>query len=157
MKRRLLYAIAMMAAMVTSVANAGTVVDTGEYGEGGGTIVSESPYSGIFTDIVAVDVDKPGRTVIFDGDHTGMAGEDILLTNTSDSSSYHLGTTFSEALSLGVGSYVFTVSGFAMNALDSKVMSNYNLEVTTVPLPAAVWLFGSALVGFISFSARRKI
>ena len=26
-----------------------------------------------------------------------------------------------------------------------------------VPVPAAVWLFGSALIGFIGFSRRRKI
>jgi hypothetical protein len=28
--------------------------------------------------------------------------------------------------------------------------------VNTVPLPAAAWLFGSALLGFVSFSVRRK-
>jgi hypothetical protein len=30
------------------------------------------------------------------------------------------------------------------------------VQVTPVPLPAAVWLFGSGLLGLISF-ARRKI
>jgi hypothetical protein len=30
-------------------------------------------------------------------------------------------------------------------------------EVTEVPLPAAIWLFASALIGFVSFSARRSI
>ncbi|MET0066526.1 MAG: hypothetical protein ABW076_09290 [Candidatus Thiodiazotropha sp.] len=29
--------------------------------------------------------------------------------------------------------------------------------VRDVPLPAAIWLFGSALAGFVSFSARRSI
>ncbi|MET0027276.1 MAG: hypothetical protein ABW101_06530 [Candidatus Thiodiazotropha sp.] len=29
--------------------------------------------------------------------------------------------------------------------------------VAEVPLPAAIWLFGSALIGFVSFSARRSI
>lgn len=28
--------------------------------------------------------------------------------------------------------------------------------ISTVPLPAAAWLFGSALLGFVSFSVRRK-
>lgn len=30
-------------------------------------------------------------------------------------------------------------------------------EVSTVPLPAAAWLFGSALLGFVSLSNRRKV
>ncbi|MET0070673.1 MAG: VPLPA-CTERM sorting domain-containing protein [Candidatus Thiodiazotropha sp.] len=30
-----------------------------------------------------------------------------------------------------------------------------NMSVTTVPIPAAAWLFGSALIGFVAFSTRR--
>ena len=29
-------------------------------------------------------------------------------------------------------------------------------EVSAVPVPAAIWLFGTALIGFIGFSKRRK-
>ena len=32
-----------------------------------------------------------------------------------------------------------------------------NLSSTIVPVPAAAWLFGSALLGFIGFSRRRKL
>ena len=44
--------------------------------------------------------------------------------------------------------------------IDSQDFKNYrvsNFEVpTSVPVPAAVWLLGSALIGFVSFSKRRK-
>lgn len=32
-----------------------------------------------------------------------------------------------------------------------------NIAASVVPVPAAVWLFGSALVGFVGYSRRRKI
>ncbi|MCU7887858.1 MAG: VPLPA-CTERM sorting domain-containing protein [Candidatus Thiodiazotropha sp. (ex Lucinoma aequizonata)] len=54
-------------------------------------------------------------------------------------------------------SYVFTVSGFVLDASDPKVYSDYSFKIQAVPLPAAAWLFGSALIGFVSFSRRRKV
>jgi hypothetical protein len=33
----------------------------------------------------------------------------------------------------------------------------YNTEASAVPLPAAIWLFGAALVGFVAYSARRSV
>jgi hypothetical protein len=156
MKRFILYTIGLMAAMVTSNVFAGTVIDAGTFTQNGDTYVA-SPYSGVFTDVIKFDVGSSGLSLVFEGSHTGMDGDDILLTNTYDGVDYHLGPSFSETLSFDAGRYVFTLSGFAMNALDSAVYSNYDLSVQAVPLPAAAWLFGSALIGFISFSARRKI
>jgi hypothetical protein len=156
MKRLMFYAIVMLATVVSGSAFAGTVIDAGTFSQAGDSY-TPSPYSGVFTDVIKFDVGNSGLSLLFEGEHSGMAGDDLLLTNTMDGADYHLGSTFSETLSLGAGSYVFTLSGFAMNALDSAVTSDYNLEVTAVPLPAAVWLFGSALLGFISFSSRRKV
>ena len=34
---------------------------------------------------------------------------------------------------------------------------NLAFQVNVVPVPAAIWLFGTALIGFIGFSRRRKI
>ncbi|MCG8070610.1 MAG: VPLPA-CTERM sorting domain-containing protein, partial [Candidatus Thiodiazotropha taylori] len=59
--------------------------------------------------------------------------------------------------SLGAGDYIFTISGFALNAIDTKISSDYDLTMSAVPLPAAAWLFGSALLGFVSYSRRRKV
>ncbi|MCU7875017.1 MAG: VPLPA-CTERM sorting domain-containing protein [Candidatus Thiodiazotropha sp. (ex Lucinoma borealis)] len=131
--------------------------DAGSFSTSGDSFVA-SPYSGIFTDVWNFDVgSKNPLDINFSGSHEGMAADDLLLTDTASGQSYHLGNTFSETLSLGLGSYVFTVSGFALNALDPKVYSDYSLKIQAVPLPAAAWLFGSALIGFVSFSRRRKV
>lgn len=156
MKRPILYAIAMLATMVSGGAIAGTVVDAGTFTQHGDTY-NTSPYTGVFTDVIKFDVGSSGLTLLFEGEHEGMAGDDILLTNTADGLDYHLGVDFSQSLSLATGSYVFTLSGFAMNALDGSVYSDYELSIKAVPLPAAAWLFGSALIGFISYSARRRV
>ncbi|MEW8027348.1 MAG: VPLPA-CTERM sorting domain-containing protein [Candidatus Thiodiazotropha sp.] len=154
--KRFFCALALMASIVSSSVFGGTVIDAGTFTENG-DIYNPSPYSGIFTDVIHFDIDTSGLSLIFAGSHTGMAADDMLLTNTDDGAEFHLGSAFSESLSLARGSYVFTLSGFALNALDSKIYSDYDLTITAVPLPAAAWLFGSALIGFIAFSARRKI
>ncbi len=42
------------------------------------------------------------------------------------------------------------------NNYPSLAASFDNVQVSTVPLPAAVWLFGSGLLGLIGFSKRKK-
>lgn len=51
----------------------------------------------------------------------------------------------------------WTTTGFAItsNRLTPDVMTE-GLNVTSVPLPAAVWLFGSGLLGLIGISRRKK-
>jgi hypothetical protein len=64
---------------------------------------------------------------------------------------------FSETFTLAAGDYIFTLSGFALSAIDPKTASDYDLTMSAVPLPAAAWLFGSALLGFVSYSRRRTV
>ncbi|MGD8912192.1 MAG: VPLPA-CTERM sorting domain-containing protein [Candidatus Thiodiazotropha sp.] len=156
MKRFKLCTIGLLATVLSSNVFAGAVYDAGTFTQHG-DIYSTSPYSGVFTDVVKFDVGTSGLNLRFEGSHSGMAGDSILMTNTSDGMDYKLGSNFMETLNFDAGSYVFTLSGFAMNALDRSIYSNYDLTIQAVPLPAAAWLFGSALLGFISFSARRKI
>jgi hypothetical protein len=40
--------------------------------------------------------------------------------------------------------------------LNSKKFSANGFQVTTVPVPAAVWLFGSGLLGMVSVAKRKK-
>jgi hypothetical protein len=146
----------LMASLVASSSFAATVIDAGTF-TNSGDIFNPTSYTGLFTDVIHFEVDTPELALNFSGSHTGMAMDDLLLTNTSDASQYHLGTVFSETLSLTKGSYVFTLTGFALNAINSTIVSDYDLAIKAVPLPAAIWLFASALIGFISFSARRKV
>jgi hypothetical protein len=146
-----------MALTISGGVSAGTVIDAGTF-TNAGDVYTVSPYSGIFTDVVKFDLASSGLKIRVDGKSEGMAADDLLLTNTADGTDYHLsGKSFVEYLDLGPGSYVFTLSGFAMNAFDSNINSDYEITLSAVPLPAAAWLFGSALIGFISFSRRRKI
>lgn len=41
--------------------------------------------------------------------------------------------------------------------LNSDMVGGYTVAVSAVPVPAAALLFGSALLGFAGFSARRKV
>jgi hypothetical protein len=50
----------------------------------------------------------------------------------------------------------FSANGLQGIGDESWGLDNVMVQVTPVPLPAAVWLFGSGLLGLISF-ARRKI
>lgn len=44
----------------------------------------------------------------------------------------------------------------AFVSADSTLFSLDNLQINPVPIPAAAWLFGSALIGLTGFSRRRK-
>ena len=54
------------------------------------------------------------------------------------------------------------VNGLSSINLNGQVIGSsgkgsYNVAFSVVPLPAAAWLFGSALVGLVSFSRRQKL
>ncbi len=45
------------------------------------------------------------------------------------------------------------IDGIAQNTTESF---NWNLKITAVPVPAAVWLFGSGLLGLVGMARRKK-
>lgn len=48
------------------------------------------------------------------------------------------------------------VTSITFAGLDSKSISNYQAFTLATPLPGAIWLFGSALLGFLGFSRKRS-
>ena len=36
-------------------------------------------------------------------------------------------------------------------------VGNYTMQLATVPIPAAIWLFGTALIGFVGMSRRTMV
>lgn len=52
---------------------------------------------------------------------------------------------------MSTGLYTYTLDG------DTGDQYTVDLTYSEVPLPAAAWLFGSAILGFIGYSARRKV
>jgi hypothetical protein len=85
--------------------------------------------------------------LFFDSKQLVVPGGYVQGTALSGTSTYN-GLTFA-ALGMNVGSY--TWSWGSGNTADSLT-----LNVGAVPVPAAVWLFGTALVGLVGFSKRKK-
>lgn len=59
---------------------------------------------------------------------------------------------YSSSSALAAGEYTFSVSGLVTGDFGGS----YNVLVGAVPVPAAVWLFGSALLG-LAATGRRKV
>jgi len=54
---------------------------------------------------------------------------------------------------------VYTIhwyDGFSSQSPGSDYFGSYLVEVSAVPVPAAVWLFGSGLIGLVGFARRKK-
>ena len=157
MKKLFLRSAALAAFLaVTSLGAQAASYDAGIFSDLGDSYVTPQP-SGNFLDSYNFTVDVESLEITISGTHQGMFQDDLLLTNINSNEQFHLGSTFSQTLNLGAGDYIFTISGFALNALDPKINSDYDLTMSAVPLPAAAWLFGTALLGFVSFSRRRKV
>ena len=74
-------------------------------------------------------------------------------------------TTATESLGslLAPGSFTFDampgeyfVSFFGFANVSAPELGQYGIEISQVPVPAAVWLFGSGLIGFVGVARRRK-
>jgi hypothetical protein len=130
--------------------------DAGVFLNAGDMFATQQPY-GNFLDTYRFTVDTPTLDITIEGTHEGMYQGDLLLTNINTNEQYHLPEVFSETFTLTAGDYIFALSGFALNQIDPAVDSDYDLTLNAVPLPAAMWLFGSALLGFIVYSRRSSV
>jgi len=61
-----------------------------------------------------------------------------------------------DELHLGLGDF-FLVDDISLNDSSIPPVSSSIPPVSLVPVPAAVWLFGTALIGLAGFSKRRKV
>ena len=52
------------------------------------------------------------------------------------------------------GKYFVSFFGFANTS--APLLGNYGIEISQIPVPAAVWLFGSGLLGLCLISRRNK-
>jgi hypothetical protein len=89
------------------------------------------------------------------GSITGPTGKGVA-TETFDLT--FKGTTVTAADFLGLTTGTGKYNGFAQIALESGAASSGTgvLGGLTVPVPGAVWLFGSALAGFMGFKRRKS-
>ena len=52
------------------------------------------------------------------------------------------------------GNYFVSFFGFA--DVSAPQLGQYGIEISQVPVPAAVWLFGSGLIGFVGMARRQQ-
>ncbi|MEW8321975.1 MAG: VPLPA-CTERM sorting domain-containing protein [Candidatus Thiodiazotropha taylori] len=119
-------------------------------------------YSGTFTDTGTFELTNAGSVNVSIADNELTSVVDLLSVSAFtvyDSSSNALFTTSDlvntviPLSNLAAGVYTLQFVGDA----DGIFGAAYNVTVSAVPLPAAAWLFGTALIGFVAYSARRTV
>ena len=79
--------------------------------------------------------------------------------------SFVLGTLAFDTLSIGTSALTISyallageldASGLSVTELQADLGAG-SIEVSPIPVPAAIWLFGTGLIGLIGFSKRRKV
>jgi hypothetical protein len=109
-------------------------------------IVSTMVYTGLF------GVNSNGNTI--SGQY--QLGPGLYTLVVGGANSTELAALLSHAIATN-GDYT-TPSGALIGYNNARLARNFNVQfnVAPVPLPAAVWLFGSGLVGVIAFARRRR-
>jgi hypothetical protein len=129
-------------------------------------VTDTNDYSGLFTDTGTFELADAGSVSVSFSDNE-LTSTFIDLLNVSE---FTVLDGASNALfSTGIGgdlvNATFTLSGLAAGLYTLQFVGNangaigaaYDVTVSSVPLPAAAWLFGTALIGFVTFSARRSV
>jgi hypothetical protein len=157
MRKQISCSIALIALLMSAAFGAQAAsYDAGVFTSEADSYTTPQPH-GNFLDSYSLTIDTPSLEFTIAGTHEGMLQDDLLLTNINTNEQIHLSSTFSETFMLTTGDYIFTLSGFALNAIDPGTASDYDLTMSAVPLPAAVWLFGAALLGFVTYSRRSNV
>jgi hypothetical protein len=151
--------------------NVGTFYTTPDNPEGDYTIDT----SGLFYDEFDFRTQAQGSwrnrsSMTFSGSHSGMFDNELLLINLNSREVYNLEETFSVTVDnlRSWENYRFAITGAGLNSADPTVISSYSLSMDAaldpyqpgspnpVPVPAAAWLFGSGLMGFMTYRRKQR-
>lgn len=99
-----------------------------------------------FADPFSLELVDPSSASVFSVDRTAF---DLI---GPPSSQFGFFARIFDPTATGTGAYEFRLSGGVV-----ENASSLTLRVAAVPVPAAVWLFGSALAGLAVISRRRKL
>lgn len=152
---------ALLVALIAPGANAALVsVDDGDRVDmlDGNIYLADFTFTGetTFSHTIIFDVYEALSVYVEAGSYTGTPGIDNFSITWNGMELTGLGSTFT--VPIAPGTYTMVISGEPKySLLDPNNEPSYNvgLKASAVPLPAAFWLFGSALVGFISFGRRK--
>ena len=121
----------------------------------GGTVASSGAWESLFD--VTTDVDTPVRIQWSFNPSTSLNAAQLAFGLVSGPGGNYVGTPTIFNIT---GDFVFTAlltagSFFAVDILNATSgVLKYDLSISAVPVPAALWLFAPALMGF--FGLRRK-
>jgi len=88
----------------------------------------------------------------FNNNHDG--GFDSGDKVTIDGSSYDVNTGYAGGNN-GIGSFSLLAGEKLKVAYNNEQFYVSGMEVSAVPIPAAIWLFGTALIGLVGFGKRK--
>lgn len=154
---------------ITSAVNAATINGSlgvgGSYGLSGNTLTLDSVLSSAASGDISLTVDfftPPGTInngVIDIASFTPITDVFVIGGWQFDMSSLVVNDNTSEILTMsGTGSLSgngFDTTSVVWGFSGNTIGSSYSMTITAVPVPAAIWLFGSGLFGLVGL-ARRK-
>ena len=116
-----------------------------EIGADGGHVTFTASGSDWIAEVFDVDNVSDGTTITLTGDNHFVLGMDWGLGYYPDSG---------WVVNSSPDSYLITFDGF--DGLENSISgSTLAIDVKVVPVPAAVWLFGSGLIGLVGVARRR--
>lgn len=129
-------------------------------------VTDTEDYSGAFTDRGTFEIADKGSVSLSIRDNE-LTTSFIDLLNVSQFSVFDNPSIalFSTGIGGDLTSATFTLAGLSAGLYTLEFFGDangvfgvaYDVTASSVPLPAAAWLFGSALIGFVAFSARRSV
>lgn len=136
----------------------GTPSTAGASVTGGDTITNSGLSDFLDTYNLVLDTDMSVRIAGTYSDIIGWSGNfDLIKVETVDNAANPVfglvgynGSIASDWHALAAGTYSIIVDGV------SSGLGEYAFTVSAVPIPAAVWLFGSALIGFAAVGFRNR-
>lgn len=113
---------------------------------------------GAMVDLAFLTLNAPSRLHI-QGSFQNIVGPELNVTQKAqngDFTSYAFTASPFDLITdvLAAGNYTF--GAFAYSVGNASDPAWYDLTISSVPVPAAVWLFGSAILGFAVFTAARR-
>ena len=157
---------------ITADSNSGSwagriTVNTG--GTPGNTVIKQANRAaGLLTPGQSVDVsfaakgEYPDGGVLFVENFSEIAGGGVSFNDlktfniTSDWQTFSYTTILGSDVSGGFTLQFAGVCGGAMTCLSDSFIDDVSIEASVIPVPAAVWLFGSGLLGLIGIARKKK-
>lgn len=119
------------------------------------TMLTAGGASANANQLMSVSINQ-GSTKIFEWKPDGILGNALGGTESADPFALNSSLAGNALFNPGSGNFAAATNSLSTGTYTLKItMANY-VSATAVPVPAAVWLFGSGLLGLAGFARRKK-